>query len=386
MKLAGNFHHKKFPEPLCQTIRVLLNTSLIVCFTFFFLLIPRSFDDISAIAEAFGLGMTAFLSLVKMLTFYKSKQKFYDLMEQVENFEGKGKQLFEKLSFCNQKASVAVETFENYSKLVKTKKLATFLSTIHLYCCLVAGVLYSFKPFIENFVYFFLSNRNEFKYAYNLPLEFPYLFDARKSPAYEISFAVNCLGFYICPVISVSFKSFLKIFISFPFFFQVAVDSIFFSSCLYIATYCDILRHHFDGDKKKFVQYHLSILSMTTSLNNLYKPIVCTQLLTTNILLCMIGFQVVMAQNYNKLFSVGSFGLAALNQLFLYCFGGQVVFDKTASIAMDFYDSDRDLVIIVTNAMNGFKIRSAVYTANLPTFRAILSSAQGLITALKSIS
>jgi 7tm Odorant receptor len=164
------------------------------------------------------------------------------------------------------------------------------------------------------------------------------------------------------------------------------MDTIFFGSCLHIATHCDILRESFDGDKKKFVEKHLKILDLAKQLNDLYKPIVFEQLLATNVLLCMIGFQVVMTKTYIEILFVAPYGIATLNQLIVYCFGGQLVLDKIASVSGHFYDSDKELVIIIRNTLKGFQIKSAVCQANLPMFTAILGSAQGLITALKSFT
>lgn len=90
LQLAGNFHHEKIPEMCFKAIQILLVFSQIFCFTLFFVFIPRSFNNISETAVAFGLGTTAFLALVKSFTFYWLKQKFYDLMQQVEDFAGEG--------------------------------------------------------------------------------------------------------------------------------------------------------------------------------------------------------------------------------------------------------------------------------------------------------
>lgn len=162
------------------------------------------------------------------------------------------------------------------------------------------------------------------------------------------------------------------------------MDSIYLGCCMNIATYCDILSESFSGDKKKFMESHLKILKIASDLNSLYKPIIFAQLLITNFLLCMIGFQVVVLKNYYEFFLAASFGIAVVNQLFLYCFGGQLVLDKTASVTKNFFDLDKDLIIIIAKSTKGFRIKSVIYNADLPTFAAILGSAQGLITALKS--
>lgn len=88
--MAGNLEYEKVPKVFFKVVRIFLVASLNFCFTFFFVLIPRTFEDVSETAVAFGLGTTAFLSLVKAHTFYWSKQKFYDLMQQVEDFGEEG--------------------------------------------------------------------------------------------------------------------------------------------------------------------------------------------------------------------------------------------------------------------------------------------------------
>jgi hypothetical protein len=92
LKLAGNIEESKLIHKVLQASLV---AALVACFMFFFVFIPRDFKDISKIASAFGLGTTAFLSLVKIFKFYSSKKKFYELMEKIEEYGKRG------LSSCN---------------------------------------------------------------------------------------------------------------------------------------------------------------------------------------------------------------------------------------------------------------------------------------------
>lgn len=166
----------------------------------------------------------------------------------------------------------------------------------------------------------------------------------------------------------------------------MAIDSIFFGSCLNIACHCDILRDSQYVDKKKFIEKHLGILKLAETLNKIYKPIVFMQLLTTNVLLCTIGFQVVVLRNIYGLILAAPFGVASVLQLFCYCYGGQLILSKTISVGDNCYGLNKESIIIVAKAQKGFKIESFLYQANLPTFTAILSSAQGLITMMKSFA
>lgn len=58
--------------------------------------------------------------------------------------------------------------------------------------------------------------------------------------------------------------------------------------------------------------------------------------------------------------------------------------EKSSSVADGFYQTDKDLIVIIARAQQSVKIKSGFYEANLATFRAILSAAASLITLLKS--
>lgn len=59
--------------------------------------------------------------------------------------------------------------------------------------------------------------------------------------------------------------------------------------------------------------------------------------------------------------------------------------DKSSSVADDFYEIDRDLIIIIARSRREVKVTAGFYEATLPTFRAILSSTASLITILRSL-
>ena len=166
---------------------------------------------------------------------------------------------------------------------------------------------------------------------------------------------------------------------------KVAIDSFFFGACLNIGEFFDALRKNFDGNIKTFVQNHMEILKLADRLNSFYQPIIFAQLLIAHILLCMIGCQIIMAINLFGLFLNAPFAIAALNQIFLYCLGGQIIHTKSESVAKDLYQNDRELMIIIAKATKGFQVEAAVYKANLPTLAAILSSTQGLMTFFMSL-
>jgi odorant receptor len=145
------------------------------------------------------------------------------------------------------------------------------------------------------------------------------------------------------------------------------------------------LRESFDGDKKKFIEKHQELLDLVKTLNKLYAAIILAQCFITSMLLCVLGFQFVMLRSILKKIVVLFFGSAAFIQLFVYTYGGQLVMDKSVSVADKLYQTDKDLIICITRAHKASVIKSGFYEANSATLASILSSAASLITLLKSL-
>lgn len=158
----------------------------------------------------------------------------------------------------------------------------------------------------------------------------------------------------------------------------------FFGSCLNICAHFDILRESFDGDKKKFIKKHQQLLALIEKLKKLYEPIILAQFLITSLLLCVLGFQLVMFHTFLKRIVVAFFGLAMVIQLFVYTYGGQLVMDKSVSVADNLYQTDKDLIVIIARSHKASIIKSGFYVASSETLTSILSSAASLITLLKS--
>jgi odorant receptor len=179
-----------------------------------------------------------------------------------------------------------------------------------------------------------------------------------------------------------------SIFDYFKFFFfilQVGVDSLFFGLCLNICAQFDILRESFDGDKKKFIENHLKLLDLVKELNRFYKPIVFAQYFISSMLLCVIGFQILMHANYLDRVEDLMFGVAIIIQLFIYSYGGQLIVDKSLSVADGFYELEKDFILIIQRAQKQSIIEAGFYKASLPLFTSIMNSAASLITLLKSL-
>jgi odorant receptor len=116
----------------------------------------------------------------------------------------------------------------------------------------------------------------------------------------------------------------------------------------------------------------------------LYAPIILAQFLITSMLLCVLGFQLVMFRSFMKRVVIGFYGLNMIIQLFIYTYGGQMIMDKSTSVADKLYQTDKDLIIIIARSHKASIIKAGFYEANSATLCSILSSAASLITLLKS--
>lgn len=170
---------------------------------------------------------------------------------------------------------------------------------------------------------------------------------------------------------------------------KVGVDTFFLGSCLIICAHLDNLRESFDGNfgnKKNFVERHQKILELIDDLNRFFQPIVFVQFFSSSMLLCVLGFQLVMLQNFIKWATAAVFGVTIISELFIFAYGGQLILDTSLSVCDHFYESDKDLIILIRRAHKASKVKMGFYEATLPYFCAILGSAGSLITMLKSLA
>jgi odorant receptor len=144
------------------------------------------------------------------------------------------------------------------------------------------------------------------------------------------------------------------------------------------------LRESYNGDKKKFIEKHHKVLGLADELNRLYKPVILSQYFISSMLLCSVGFQFVVHESIPKRFEDFMFGVAVMIQLFIYSYGGQLIMDKSSSVADDFYTLDQEFVLIIARAQKASIIEAGFYKASLPLFTSIINSAASLITLLKS--
>lgn len=162
---------------------------------------------------------------------------------------------------------------------------------------------------------------------------------------------------YDCPLFSEYFsEEIISKRINILIHFQVAVDTFFFGFCLNICAHFNIIRSlTFENNLnyKGFIKYHQEVLELCSCLNDIYFPVIFTQFLVSSVLLCVIGFQLVMvsfnkillktfiqndnttqfqAPDFFKILLLLAFSCAILIQLFIYAYGGTLIMEEVLKL------------------------------------------------------
>jgi hypothetical protein len=155
--------------------------------------------------------------------------------------------------------------------------------------------------------------------------------------------------------------------------------------CLNIGAHFEVLRENaLKIDKKELIKAHQETLDMANELNDLFRPIIFVEFLIVSIVLCGIGFTLVMTTNSLDKLLVFGFGITMLFQLFFYCYSGQYVMDKAALVCIVMYELDQHFQLIIMRAQRRLRIEAPFYHASLEQFTAVLNMTWALISVLKS--
>ena len=168
-------------------------------------------------------------------------------------------------------------------------------------------------------------------------------------------------------------------------FLQIGIDSLFFGSCLHLYALFDLLGKSFDGDKPKFVRRHQVLLDLADELKHAIKPVVFTVYFINSLILCIVGFQFLMIDDLAVRFIALCMGCSYLIQTWIYSLGGQLVKDKSSSVAENFYQLDKDHVVIIARAQKPAVIKAWMYNAEVTTFCQVLNTTASFMTVLKSL-
>lgn len=163
------------------------------------------------------------------------------------------------------------------------------------------------------------------------------------------------------------------------------MDTVFFGFCMNISAHFEILRNLINEIKlEDFVEYHLQITHITKRLNKLFNVIIFTEYVFITLMLCTTGFQIVMCEDSIRIFAAVFHGIACIIDILIYSYGGQMIISSACAVTKDFYEFDKEYILVLMRTKLDVKINSLFYTACLPESSLIMGRTMSLITMLKS--
>lgn len=170
---------------ILQIFNVIVNVyCLITLLTF----MAENYSNILDISECMAPVITTIMSLMKFSLLYFYTDDIFELIRGIKRLNLKWK-------------------YSKYSYLIKeANRLDKLLLSLLLGCCFIGGVGYLTIPFVKNFYGLFFGSM----LAHDMPYKTAFFYDVTQSPAYELTYLVQCYWTYITIALNVSME-FLEI-------------------------------------------------------------------------------------------------------------------------------------------------------------------------------
>ncbi|XP_030243346.1 odorant receptor 82a [Drosophila navojoa] len=325
-------------------------------------------DDMELITACLSVAFTNLVTVTKIWTFLAYKRSFFQMM-----------QSFRQLDSKSQHGT------EGYGYVEHGNKLATLLGRAYCLSCGFTGLYFMLGPIIK----IVTNNWRGVPYDRELPMPMKFPFNDVESPGYEIGFI---------------YTLFVTIFVV---LYASAVDGLFISFAINLRAHFQALQQNinllaFEQEEQlvekqmaDVVDYHVQLLSLSRQLRHIYTPIVFGQFFITSLEVGVIIYQIVThLDSIMALLVYFSFFCSIMLQLFIYCYGGEVIKVEGLRVGVAVQTSNwhsathkqrRSLIFIMHRSQREVLIKAGFYEASLANFLAILRAAMSFITLIQSI-
>lgn len=130
---------------------------------------------------------------------------------------------------------------------------------------------------------------------------------------------------------------------------------------------------------------HEKLIKLVEDLGKPIRPILFAQFTSSSLLLCMLGFQLLKTESFEQRFISLFYGSSVLYEIFIYSLGGQLIRDKSMAVVKNFYEIDKDFMLIIARAQKPLVLSAWFFKADLSTFQQILNATGSFIALLKSM-
>ncbi|XP_034664097.1 odorant receptor 82a [Drosophila subobscura] len=327
-------------------------------------------NDMELATAGLSVLLTNLLTLFKIATFLVYKQDFWRM---IRSFRRMHQQSSER------------NTGDGRGYVAEANKVASLLGRAYCFSCAATGLYFMVSPILKIIANSWLGTT----YVRELPMPLRLPFNYVDSPGYEIGFVYILL----VTIVVVTYAS--------------AVDGLFISFAINLRAHFQTLQRDIkDTDfalpeqemqeaLTDVVDYHVRLLALSKRLRVMYMPIVFGQFFITSLQVGVIIYQLVTnMDSVMALLVYLSFLGSIMLQLFIYCYGGEII--KVESHRVDvavqlsnWYQAGpkqrRSLAFIIQRAQRDLLIKAGFYEASLGNFLAICRAALSFITLIKSI-
>ncbi|KAH8369416.1 hypothetical protein KR009_010312 [Drosophila setifemur] len=328
-------------------------------------------DDMEEITACLSVVLTNMLTVVKITTFLVYKQDFWEMIQHFREM--------------HQQSSQRSRLTDGSGLVSEANKLAALLARAYCLSCSFTGLYFMLGPIVKIAASSWLGTT----YVRELPMPMKFPFNDVDTPGYEFGFLYTVL----VTIVVVAYAS--------------AVDGLFISFAINLRAHFQTLQRDIENsdfslpeketqaELQTIVDYHVKLLSLSRHLRTIYIPIVFGQFFITSLQVGVIIYQLVthMDSVMDLLVYLSFFGSIML-QLFMYCYGGEII--KVESLRVDVavrltnWDVARpklrrSLAFIILRSQREVLIKAGFYDASLANFVAICRTALSLITLIKSM-
>ncbi|KAH8354538.1 hypothetical protein KR084_000903 [Drosophila pseudotakahashii] len=324
-------------------------------------------NDMEKVTACLSVVLTNMLTVIKITTFLANRLSFWEMIRLFRNMDEQSSQRKETLY------------------VAEANKLASFLGKAYCLSCGLTGLYFMLGPIVK----IVGSSWQGTTYDRELPMPMKFPFNDLDSPGYEVCFLYTIL----VTVVVVAYAS--------------AVDGLFISFAINLRAHFQTLHwkianeefalseKQFQARLKSIVDYHVLLLFLSSKLRAIYTPTVFGQFVITSLQVGVIIYQLVTnMDSVMDLLLYASFFGSIMLQLFIYCYGGEII--KAESLQIDtavrlsnWYLASpnlrRSLSLIILQSQKEVLIRAGFFVASLANFVGICRTALSLITLIKSI-
>ncbi|KAH8377529.1 hypothetical protein KR093_005817, partial [Drosophila rubida] len=324
--------------------------------------------------EAFCPGSTKAVCVLKLSIFFLYHRQWHGIMQRLRGM------LWASRRQQAQQLLVSISTVANRLSLLLLSS-GSVTNTAFNSQPLIMGLYRSWRQ---------LPGRIELPFNIILPVF------ATESQLFPFTYLIlTCSGF--CTVFTFSF-----------------VDGFFLCSCLYISGVFRVLQQDIRqvfADLKEvdcftasinagirlqlgqIVERHNAIIDLCTDLTAQFRVIVLMHFLSAAFVLCSTILDIMLNTSSLSGLTYICYSVAAMTQLFLYCYGGNHVSESSAAVAdtlyeMEWYKCDattrKIILMILRRSQRAKTIAVPFFTPSLPAFSSILSTTGSYITLLKT--